>query len=789
MKNLKVFAISLLLLIAGYLNLSYGQSTMQIDPLLGGPSKIGCDARIGYDINAATGNLYTSYTDIVVFPALAPALQFTRHYNSQGTHNNVGFGRGWTHTYSWRVSMPDDATIRLLTSTGRAIYFTKNTTTGYNWKPPIGEFGTLTGTADKGFIYRNKFGMVYTFDKIANLGRLLSISPPDNTPIKISYFSGINIYKVTAGDRSLTFSYKDGNIYTVKDSIGNVWTYDVKDSLNAVTLPNTDSKGVHGKVSYFYTDVVINGVTFSSGNQEGKLTRITLTQSDAVTVDTGIFSYNTGKIIRAALSAINKSFQNDVKLTYYSNETLILINGGSRRITLNNISGSPRITKIMATAGVDRGWTSTTFVWNADLTLKSLTDGKGNVVTYLDYDSKGNPRTIAEASGTPVARTTKITYHPVLSVPLTIKNLGVDGINYKTLTYDYDSDYDANYNALPTNYLHQTIMSGKTNAYLSDNPDVVANYSSKIYYDSKNQVIQFQFANGSSVFMEYWPALSANNASNRLKSMSIKTSDTAQLDFKFLGYDKNGRLQLSQNQKGIFANITYNSLGSITAIEQTDLNPLANVVNTTNGYAIADQSISNVETDTLPIKIEYLYNLANQLISYIAPGGMQTKYDYDGASLAWRVYSVDKEGNIPWSKVFTYNNQKYLKTYRRFAGLGSQTAPLGTEELYMVVTHDTFGRISSVQTPDNSYINPAAYKVSYNYDNNGNLKSITNAGLQTKSFMYDQLNRLIRSTLPTGNYTTYSYDTSGHIITITDAKDAANGGSGGTNRKYKLCLR
>jgi YD repeat-containing protein len=731
------------------------RSAVVNDGQLGPAIYHGCDAQLGYDINVGNGNLHLSAKDIVISVSHGQVLRFTRHYNNRGTQNNVGLGNGWTHTYSWRASMPNATifTVKVLTATGNALYFT-SANGGPAWTPQAGEFGSLTGTAAEGFTYTNKYGTAFTFDTIANSGRLLTIVPADGTSVKVSYSAGTSISSVTCGNVSLSFTYALGGVIsTIKDPIGQVWAYDVAQNLNSVSLPNG------GRVSYLYQDVVVYGVNFSAGGNASQLTRVTQRQAEGVDIDRGIFSYSQSQVVRAVSSAVDGAFgvfRNDISLTYRASDSNTLnitatLAGGTKAIILKRVSGQMRITSILATAGAGYGgteWKSTQYQWNPDLTLASLTDGNGVVTTYSNYDEKGNPRTIVEGSGTPVARTTTYTFHPLLSSPLSASRLSVDGVHQHTITYDYDSDYDLNYNAHPTNYLHQIVETGQTDITLSGNLTTTLTRTSKIYYDATYRITKIEGANRRTCFLNYRP-------DDRLESLRVSASAGSTLRVGFNGYDANGHLTAAQDSNGVSTTMTYDPLGNL-------------LTRTTS---------SGAEAQT----VNFTYNLAGDLIGYTTPNGATVKQEYDGASRMWRrsAETAGVQPNVPWSEVRTFDTQNQITAFRRFVGLGSPDAQ--GYEFFTTYTRDSFRRLADVQTLDSGDGQPLgdAAKVAYAYEENSNLQNIARAGLNSTTCTRDERNRITQITLPTGGYLTFAYDSNDHVITRRDPRDAANGGSGG----------
>ena len=742
----------------------------QCDAQLGPAEMHGASALLGYDINTGTGNLHLSSTDIVISPALSPDLRFERHYNSQGTHRDVGLGKGWTHSYSWQVSMPNPMTVKLLTGAGRTITFT-SPIGGPPWIPQVGEFGTLIGTATTGFIYTNKFGTSFTMDTIANAGRLLAIRPAGRNPIQVGYISGTQISGVSSGDRTLEFRYSGNHISAVLETMTvDTWTYSVSETLDSVEFPNTDSQGNHGGVAYSYDGYVINGAAFSAGSGSAQLTRITVQQSPGVAVDQGLFSYSGTKVVRAASSAAGAGFQRDVSVVYQlcsdaASTTTATLNDGAKTITLQPVAGYQRITDVAATAGAGYDgveWTSAHFTWNVAGLITSVTDGNGVVKIYGGYDGKGNPTSIIEGAGGPLERQTAIAYHPTLSTPVSIGRLSVDGASQHTVIYDYDSDYDTNPNADATAFLHQIIETGRTDTGMTGAADTEQTYTSRLYYDNQDRVIQIQIPNGTSRWFSYHASSPGSVIGDRLLSAWVEPSPGATLMTQVTDYDPYGRpLEIIDPNNVVTQVLSYNPFGRPRQTRISD-------------------GITSVSD-------RYEYNLAGDLASYIGPAGTELHLDYDEASRVWR-RRAESGGSTPvvvWSEVSDFDDQNRVVAFRRFSGLGVAASPTcsptGQEEVCVERSYDTFGRLSGVRTlgSDDLPCTGGACTVVHTYDANGSIAASTVAGVRTTSYERDARNRVSKITYPFGGYTTLAFDINDNIVTRRDPRDASNGGTGG----------
>lgn len=127
----------------------------------------------------------------------------------------------------------------------------------------------------------------------------------------------------------------------------------------------------------------------------------------------------------------------------------------------------PRISSLNSTIGIGLPGEapSERWAWNASLTLSSHADGDGNVTTFSNYDTRGNPQLVGEATNSATPRWTRIAYHPVLSRPLWISRASVAPLSTNPVhivTWDYGTAYGLNqYNSGQlTNFVHQVIDQG-----------------------------------------------------------------------------------------------------------------------------------------------------------------------------------------------------------------------------------------------------------------------------------------------------------------------------------------
>lgn len=136
----------------------------------------------------------------------------------------------------------------------------------------------------------------------------------------------------------------------------------------------------------------------------------------------------------------------------------------------------------------------------------------------------------------------------------------------------------------------------------------------------------------------------------------------------------------------------------------------------------------------------YLYQKNDQLLGSLDPYFKSTSYEYDSRQ------------NLIRFKDRTDNYTSY--SYDLFNRTMTTTT---AEGVVSSVTKNAYGQTIEI-------IDGAGRSVSYSYDKNGNLKTITDAaGTVTNS--YDKADRLIETLDGRGTRTTYSYDATGRVLT------------------------
>lgn len=178
---------------------------------------------------------------------------------------------------------------------------------------------------------------------------------------------------------------------------------------------------------------------------------------------------------------------------------------------------------------------------------------------------------------------------------------------------------------------------------------------------------------------------------------------------------------------------------------------------------------------------KYVYDLADRLVKTNQSNGFKVEYGYDTNSNINRVsntlngktyttnYFLDSDNKPTSVKIDT---DKYLVyNYDRLSRLNDKTLKSGansytTSMKYVTDTTDKFKTTTLLESITNKKTTEAKEdKISYTYDNNGNIETISKNGVLKQKYYYDQINQLIREDNVETNQTTgYTYDIGGNIL-------------------------
>ena len=692
------------------------------------------------------------------------------------------------------------------------------------------KFGTSHGFDSSGRLYTMRAADNYAISITYSSGAQISsvtACPSDTT---------------CTGGASLQFSYSGSHISSISDPTGATWLYGYTSPftlteqeilsatcaaqlsqsgtglLQTVTIPNASipTTAVHGMILYSYVQQVLGGLTFSPattgpGGRYSYPAQLTgyavittanpvqfvggrqLRQCNVTEAILGLFSYISAPnsvqpmVAEAASGVVAGQLLRDIKLSYsvpipgVELVTTVTLNGGSKTITSTYTDPfDAQLASITSTPGTGNPgeMQSEFWIWNGNLTLAEHTDGNGVRTVIGPYDLAGNPTSIVEAFGTAQARNTRISWHPVLSRPLSITtesvsskpgcfSSGAIGCNTHQQIWDYDQptngQFSTNYNANPTSYLYQIVEIGYTNSgppfpssplQFSSSPEV---HTIQIQRDELNRIWTVSGpASSNLTTYAYSPS------TGYLVSVRREVNPGYTLTTTFSPPDEDGRFTGVTDPNGNITKITYDLAGMVTS----------------SGIYSADGKSSNSQT--------YMRDLVENVIQRTSADGTVST-EFDPGLRPWRV-SGSGGGSVSWSRVTDFDPFGRPVTVRSFSGTGPDEGfgctNAGSEQRCTEYIYDTYERLVTTHTLDHTNkICPLPLCANfYKYDGNGHvIQGPGDLSTYTK-YTRDSLNRVTSVVNMNLGTSTIQYDTNDNVIDKDDERDSKNGGKGGNAR-------
>lgn len=743
-------------------------------------------------VNLSTGNLIHQATDLDI-PSVGPPLEFTRFYNSQDDY--VGpQGRGWTNNLNLHLTISYDGTVSVAYADGHVYIFTPSSISAADsisagekaaavkpasvvmppspsptYTAPPGCYEMLTGNSDSNtYTLTFKDHTYYTFNSI---GQLTSITDKNNNTITLTY-SNSSTYSLSDGSlapdfavpsnpmltsatdqlgHSLTFTYDVSNRLTgITDSIGRVidYTYDASGNLYQVQAKPlaTDPDQIIRTTKYLYDSHGLTQIIQPNGNNILTNTyddsNRVITQADG-DVNAWQFGYGPHQTtLTGALSDITYIYDDQYRVTELQS-TVKDSETGDSETDSTQYTYTDGTNPFLYTQFKDANKQDYDYTYDVNGNLKTSKNDTTGMTTAYNYDNNNLISTID-----PAKREVDYTYDSNSNLTSVVDKSDPGPTKSTTTSYTYYPNGQLWTRTDPPNQLGDS--TGATtytyqNGYPSTvtDPTGVTNYS----YDAVGRLLSVADSHNNATVYTY------DSAGNRLTS-----TDPLGNEWSYT-YDANGNMLTSTDPKnnllpdGERKQYQYTYDGN--NLLQTETDPLndmtryyydgennqsrvkdANSYDT--NYAYDQKSRLTSVTDATGYKVSYTYNATDNIHTTTSPNGTTT-YSYDDN---YNVKSVqDANGN-------TYQYNYNIKTQT----LDDVTDP---ESHNTSFTHDPQKDLL-IQTTD-----PIKSDCYQGFDNNGNRISLTDINKNNDQFEYDAAGRLTKRTLPTGKFSTCSYNDRG----------------------------
>jgi RHS repeat-associated protein len=688
-----------------------GSNTGIDGKLLGDTSNDPGDCHCNDPIDLRSGNLFQQFLD---YRTSGPnPLSLIRYYNSMSSSSTLAgtLGPGWRTNYDRYLRLSPNS-VAAERADGKEYTFTLN---NGNWTMDT-DADVKLSNAGSTWTFTDRDDTVETYAALGGTkAQLQSIRARNGYTQTLAYDANNVLLTVTDSyQRQLTFSYTAGFLSSVATPDGLTISYGIIGNLRVVSFSGTQPS----EQQYVYENSALpNAMTGYFDENGARFATWTYDSS--------------GRVITEQLGA------GAGLATYTYNDT-----DGSR--TVSNALGETELFKFTTLQGVpklteiDRSATSSTpagvrlFTFDSNGYPASSTDWNGNLTTYVN-DARGQPISVTEASGTPLARTASISYHQAFHLPTQI---AVPGL---TTTFTYDSN-------------GEVLTSTQT--------DTATNASPRI-----------------------WTYTWANSLPASVKG---PRPDVSQLT-KYT-YDSAGALTAITDALGHMVQVTQHLPGGFP---QTIID--GNGITRKLAYDTRQRLISRtVVTAAGPLTTKFSYDNVGNRTGTTLPDGSGVTKTYDAAHrLAGQsdvlgdsiAYSLDALGDRTQISILDSNSALQLQRGGAYDALGRIQQAIGGANQATVFTYDANSNIIGITNPLSRTIeqsfdalnrvisrtDPAKGKVTTAYDANGRPLVVTDARGAVTSFTYDGFGDAIQYAGARGNVSA-KYDAAGNLIQKTDGR-------------------
>ncbi|KAF0243738.1 MAG: RHS repeat-associated core domain-containing protein, partial [bacterium] len=198
-----------------------------------------------------------------------------------------------------------------------------------------------------------------------------------------------------------------------------------------------------------------------------------------------------------------------------------------------------------------------------------------------------------------------------------------------------------------------------------------------------------------------------------------------------------------------------------TVNTSSKLDNTRNLVSTTFYDGLLNPIKSTRQDPKGDVTSETTYDGFGRLIKVTNPQRAVTSDDTSGYTQT----AYDGFGRIVNVESFTASGSSTGKVLSVYNGSDVEVTDQAGHKRKSVI--DALGRLVSVFEPDPN--GALSLETKYNYDTRGNLLKVEQ-GVQTRTFVYDSLGRLINANVPESGSISYNYDAASNLLARTDAR-------------------
>jgi len=632
--------------------------------------------------------------------------------------------------------------------------------------------------------------------------------PVVETDPPVSSQTGNGGAPVTANPVTTTGYDTFGGTVEVEDADGNItrYTYDQDGNKDSAADPSYTQPGasspVNGTTTYTYNDM---GEKTSQTDPDGNVTAYTYDQlgHEASETEPGGGTWTFTHDPAGDQLSVTDPTGAQTQATYdnlgqqITSTDLVRQNTSAAYTTTYGYDGAGNQISQTSPAGV----TSTT-AYNAVGEEISSTDGAGNTTTY-QYDLDGNLTRATLATGT--ATTTS---YDLAGWPVSGSDLSATGTVLRTESVSYDADGQVT---------SSTDFDGNTSTAAYDATGMPVSQTEPVsstqsvttsdQYDLDGNQTAYTDGNGNTTYTAYNSLGLPQTVVEPATAQNPTAADSTRTDI----YDGDGDLVTQDLPGGVQVNDSYDAMGDVTS----ESGGGASAATATRTYTY-DQAGQMITADTSaagtqgssgyqPATSEsFSYDDRGLLLAAAGSAG-SSSFTYNGAG------QLTSDTSTAGTSAYTYNSRGLLATDSDAASGVTGTYSYNNLDQVTGISHGTGNDTQSFSYDDLNRLASGTVttagggtvaSISYGYNNDDDVTSMTTTGLTTPSgtgtvtntYGYDESDRLTSWTaVPAGGTATtqsYGYDADGNMtddngVTLTyDARDELISGSDGDTYTY-----